>query len=104
MPTDFAITCPIPITDRKNIVLGHGSGGRLTAQLINDIFLPAFDNETLRKLDDQAVLNVGGARIAFTTDSFVVTPLFPVRGDALPLQELFRGVQTGVLLSVPTAM
>ncbi len=81
MPTDFAITCPIPITDRKNIVLGHGSGGRLTAQLINDVFLPAFDNETLRKLDDQAVLNVGGARIAFTTDSFVVTPLFFPGGD-----------------------
>ncbi|MDQ6699670.1 MAG: hydrogenase expression/formation protein HypE [Acidobacteriota bacterium] len=81
MATDFTIACPIPITDRKYIVLGHGSGGRLTAQLINDVFLPAFDNETLRKLDDQAVLNVGGARIAFTTDSFVVTPLFFPGGD-----------------------
>lgn len=81
MATDFTIACPIPITDRKNIVLGHGSGGRLTAQLIADVFLPAFDNETLRKLDDQAVLNVGGARIAFTTDSFVVTPLFFPGGD-----------------------
>lgn len=81
MEKDFAITCPIPITERKNILLGHGSGGRLTAQLIHDVFLPAFDNETLRKMDDQAVLNVGGARIAFTTDSFVVTPLFFPGGD-----------------------
>jgi hydrogenase expression/formation protein HypE len=76
MERDFTISCPIPITERRNIVLGHGSGGRLTAQLIHDIFLPAFDNEILRKMDDQAVVQIGGTRIAFTTDSFVVTPLF----------------------------
>src|SRR5882757_9266351 len=76
MQRDFAITCPIPITERKNIIMGHGSGGRLTAQLVRDLFLPAFDNPILRKLDDQAVLEAGGARLAFTTDSFVVTPLF----------------------------
>ncbi|MDQ6664179.1 MAG: hydrogenase expression/formation protein HypE [Acidobacteriota bacterium] len=81
MEKNFAITCPIPITERKNILLGHGSGGRLTAQLIHDVFLPAFDNETLRKMDDQAVLEVGRSRIAFTTDSFVVTPLFFPGGD-----------------------
>ncbi len=81
MEKDFAISCPIPITERKNIVLGHGSGGRLTAQLIHDVFLPAFDNEILRKMDDQAVLQVGATRIAFTTDSFVVTPLFFPGGD-----------------------
>jgi hydrogenase expression/formation protein HypE len=74
----FALTCPIPITERKTIVLGHGSGGRLSAQLIRDLFLPAFGNEVLSKLDDQAVVDAGHARIAFTTDSFVVTPLtFP---------------------------
>jgi hydrogenase expression/formation protein HypE len=56
--------------------MGHGSGGRLTAQLVRELFLPAFDNAALRKLDDQAVLEVGGSRVAFTTDSFVVTPLF----------------------------
>src|SRR5205814_7747641 len=77
----FALTCPVPITERKTIVLGHGSGGRLTAQLIRDLFLPAFDNPFLRKLDDQAVLQVGGARIAMTTDSFVVTPLVFPGGD-----------------------
>ncbi|MES1258822.1 MAG: hydrogenase expression/formation protein HypE [Acidobacteriota bacterium] len=81
MEKDFALTCPVPIADRKNIVLGHGSGGRLTAQLIHDVFLPAFDNEILRRMDDQAMLRIGGARIAFTTDSFVVTPLFFPGGD-----------------------
>ena len=81
MENDFTVTCPIPITDRKNIVLGHGSGGRLTAQLIHDVFLPAFDNEILRKLDDQAVFQLGGTRMAFTSDSFVVTPLFFPGGD-----------------------
>jgi len=72
----FAISCPLPITRHKNIVMGHGSGGRLTAQLVRELFLPAFDNPALRKLDDQAVLDVGNSRVAFTTDSFVVTPLF----------------------------
>ena len=73
---DFTLSCPLPITDRKTIVLGHGSGGKLSAQLIREMFLPAFDNPLLNRLDDQAVLEAGGARIAFTTDSFVVTPLF----------------------------
>lgn len=85
MEKEFALTCPLPVTDRKTIVLGHGSGGRLTAQLVHDLFLPAFDNECLRKLDDQAVLHLpskgGDARVAFTTDSFVVTPLFFPGGD-----------------------
>ncbi len=76
MAQSFAISCPLPLTQHKTIVLGHGSGGRLTAQLVRDLFLPAFDNPALRKLDDQAVVEAGGARIAFTTDSFVVTPLF----------------------------
>lgn len=78
---DFALSCPLPLTDRKTIVMGHGSGGRLTAQLMRDLFLPAFDNEILRRLDDQAVVTAGSERIAFTTDSFVVTPLFFPGGD-----------------------
>ena len=81
MEASFALSCPLPLTRHKTIVLGHGSGGRLTAQLIRDLFLPAFDNPVLRKLDDQAVLDVGRARIALTTDSFVVTPLFFPGGD-----------------------
>ena len=76
MPGDFTLSCPAPVSARNRIVLGHGSGGRLSAQLIRELFLPAFDNHLLRKLDDQAVFDIGRARLAFTTDSFVVTPLF----------------------------
>jgi hydrogenase expression/formation protein HypE len=74
-------SCPIPIFEHKQIVLGHGSGGKLTAELIDKVFLPAFTNPTLDKLDDQAVLTINGARLAFTTDSFVVTPIFFPGGD-----------------------
>jgi hydrogenase expression/formation protein HypE len=79
--TDFSLSCPLPLNERKTVVLGHGSGGKLSAQLIREMFLPAFDNPLLNRLDDQAVLQAGPARIAFTTDSFVVTPLFFPGGD-----------------------
>src|ERR1700678_1653578 len=69
-------SCPLPIFQHPQIVLGHGSGGKLTADLIDQIFLPAFKNPILDKLDDQAVVTIGGARLAFTPDSFVVTPIF----------------------------
>jgi hydrogenase expression/formation protein HypE len=74
-------SCPIPIFEHKQIVLGHGSGGKLTADLIEKVFLPAFSNSMLDKLDDQAVVAIGGVRLAFTTDSFVVTPIFFPGGD-----------------------
>ncbi len=74
-------SCPLPIFEHKQIVLGHGSGGKLTADLIDKVFLPAFKNPVLDKLDDQAVVTIGGARLAFTTDSFVVTPIFFPGGD-----------------------
>jgi len=74
-------SCPIPIYEHKHIVLGHGSGGKLTSDLIDKVFLPAFHNPVLDKLDDQAVLTINGARLAFTTDSFVVTPIFFPGGD-----------------------
>jgi hydrogenase expression/formation protein HypE len=74
-------TCPLPIFDHQQIVLGHGSGGKLTADLIDHVFLPAFKNPILDKLDDQAVVTVGSSRLAFTTDSFVVTPIFFPGGD-----------------------
>ena len=73
--------CPTPIFNHKQIVLGHGSGGKLTSELIEKIFLPAFNNDYLARLDDQAVLNLPGTRIAFTTDAFVVTPIFFPGGD-----------------------
>jgi hydrogenase expression/formation protein HypE len=74
-------SCPLPITQHGQIVLGHGSGGKLSAQLIEQVFLPAFNNPVLNKLDDQAILQVNGSRLAFTTDAFVVTPLFFPGGD-----------------------
>jgi hydrogenase expression/formation protein HypE len=73
--------CPLPLVEHPQIVLGHGSGGKLMADLIQKIFLPAFANPYLARLDDQAVLDAEGGRWAFTTDSFVVTPLFFPGGD-----------------------
>ncbi|WP_348268046.1 hydrogenase expression/formation protein HypE [Edaphobacter sp. DSM 109919] len=77
----LSASCPLPVFDHNNIVLGHGSGGKLTADLIDKIFLPAFRNPTLDKLDDQAVVTIGNTRLAFATDSFVVTPIFFPGGD-----------------------
>ena len=78
-PANFV--CPAPVLERDRIVLGHGSGGHLSANLLHDVFLPLFSNPVLDRLDDQAVLDVDGARFAFTTDSFVVKPLFFPGGD-----------------------
>jgi hydrogenase expression/formation protein HypE len=77
----MTFTCPVPIATRDTILLGHGSGGKLSAELLRDVFLPAFANPVLSRLEDQAVLQVAGARLAFTTDSFVVKPLFFRGGD-----------------------
>jgi hydrogenase expression/formation protein HypE len=80
--TSFSgLSCPLPIMEHTHVVLGHGSGGKLMAELIHKLFLPAFRNEYLERLDDQAVVAAGGARLAFTTDSYVVTPIFFPGGD-----------------------
>ena len=79
--TVLAPACPLPLGGGDRILLGHGSGGKLTAELIARCFLPAFGNEYLDRLDDQAVVTVDGARLAFTTDAYVVTPLFFPGGD-----------------------
>ena len=75
------LSCPVPFTENDRILLGHGSGGAMTSELLARCFLPAFRNEYLERLDDQAVVAVNGARLAFTTDSYVVTPLFFAGGD-----------------------
>jgi hydrogenase expression/formation protein HypE len=77
----MTFTCPAPIATKDTVLLGHGSGGKLSAELLRDVFLPVFTDPVLAKLEDQAVLEVGGARLAFTTDSFVVKPLFFRGGD-----------------------
>jgi hydrogenase expression/formation protein HypE len=74
-------SCPVPFQDSTEVLLSHGSGGKLTADLIERLFLPAFRNPYLDRLDDQAVVPVDGIRLAFTTDSYVVTPIFFPGGD-----------------------
>jgi hydrogenase expression/formation protein HypE len=74
----FNLNCPVPRVADDRIVLAHGGGGRLTHQLIEKIFIPAFANDALEARHDGAVVSVNGSRLAFTTDSFVVRPLiFP---------------------------
>ncbi len=74
----FNLSCPVPRVADDRIVLAHGGGGRLTHQLIEKIFIPAFGNPMLEQRHDGAVLPLNGSRLAFTTDSFVVRPLmFP---------------------------
>lgn len=75
------LACPVPLPAGKTVLLGHGSGGRLTSELIRGLFLPAFESAALARLDDQAIVSVNGCRVAFTTDSFVVKPLFFPGGD-----------------------
>src|SRR4051794_22903550 len=82
MPVDFAsLSCPTPVADTDRVLLGHGSGGRLSADLLRSVFLPALGNDVLDALEDQATVRVPGARLAFTTDSYVVRPLFFPGGD-----------------------
>ena len=77
----LAFQCPIPIQEYPTILLAHGGGGRLTQMLIERMFWPTFRNPALETLHDGAVLEVEGVRLAFTTDSFVVSPLFFPGGD-----------------------
>jgi hydrogenase expression/formation protein HypE len=78
-------TCPVPKSRYDHVLLGHGSGGQLTADLIQRLFVPGFGNDVLAALEDQATVGLGvgpgGLRLAFTTDSFVVRPLFFPGGD-----------------------
>ena len=75
------LACPLPIFDSETVLLGHGGGGKLSADLFRNVILPAFGNPFLDRMDDQALLEIAGARLAFTTDSFVVKPLFFRGGD-----------------------
>jgi hydrogenase expression/formation protein HypE len=78
---DFTLSCPLPITDYPTVTLAHGGGGKLMHQLIETMILPAFKSPLLETRHDGAVFDLGGARLAFTTDSYVVNPLFFPGGD-----------------------
>jgi hydrogenase expression/formation protein HypE len=94
MSQDFefsGVTCPVPLVDYERVLLGHGSGGKLSADLIRRVFLPELGNDVLNAMEDQATLRLDtaiaktngapAARLAFTTDGFVVKPLFFPGGD-----------------------
>ncbi|MEB3338689.1 MAG: hydrogenase expression/formation protein HypE [Leptolyngbyaceae bacterium] len=78
--SDFTLTCPIPIQQYPQVLLAHGGGGRLMHQLIEQMFVPVFGSGD-RIQHDAATLQLPGNRIAFTTDSYVVKPLFFPGGD-----------------------
>ncbi|MBS1802274.1 MAG: hydrogenase expression/formation protein HypE [Acidobacteria bacterium] len=69
-------SCPLPLRDYPTIVMGHGGGGKLGNELVEHLFLPAFRNPALENLGDAAVLELSSGRLAMSTDSFVVQPLF----------------------------
>ena len=76
-PPSSGLSCPVPLPHRVEITVGHGGGGRLTQELIDRVFRPAFANPALEAQHDGALLRLpGGGRLAFTTDSHVVSPLF----------------------------
>jgi hydrogenase expression/formation protein HypE len=74
-------TCPVPIKPNDTVVLGHGSGGKLSHDLVNRLFLPEFGKAAPRALDDSAIVNINGQRLALTTDSHFVSPLYFPGGD-----------------------
>ncbi|MBK8014318.1 MAG: hydrogenase expression/formation protein HypE [Deltaproteobacteria bacterium] len=78
---DVQLSCPAPVGTRDRVVLGHGGGGLMTNRLIEDVFLGAFDNPWLGTRHDGAVVPLGTARLAISTDSYVVSPMFFPGGD-----------------------
>jgi hydrogenase expression/formation protein HypE len=80
-PPEFAPQCPVPVLSYPQVLMAHGGGGTLMQQLIEGVFVPAFRNPALEAAHDGALLEAGGLRLAFTTDSYVVRPLFFPGGD-----------------------
>lgn len=79
--TAFAPVCPLPINDYPQVMMAHGGGGKLMHDLIELVFVPAFHNPLMDVRHDGAVFGIGDAQLAFTTDSYVVKPLFFPGGD-----------------------
>ncbi|MCP3962365.1 MAG: hydrogenase expression/formation protein HypE [bacterium] len=81
-PVSFdGLACPLPLAEHPTVQMAHGGGGRMSQKLVGGMFLEAFDNPVLRTLHDGALVELGGARLAFSTDSFVIRPLFFPGGD-----------------------
>jgi hydrogenase expression/formation protein HypE len=78
---NFALSCPTPLANYEQILLAHGGGGKLMHQLLESVILPALDNVHLQSRHDASVFVVGNQKLAFTTDSYVVSPLFFAGGD-----------------------
>ena len=77
----FVLNCPLPLAPQGQVLLAHGGGGKLMHDLLERYIVPAFRNPLLESRHDGAVFEVGGVRLAFTTDSYVVHPLFFPGGD-----------------------
>lgn len=78
----MSFECPTPVNSQQDrIRLGHGGGGRLTNNLIEQVFKPLFSNEYLDKLHDGAIIDLPSKKIAFSTDSYVINPIFFPGGD-----------------------
>lgn len=76
-PLDFdGWSCPLPLRDYPRVVLGHGGGGTLSEEIVEHLFVPAFANAALDLLGDASLVDLPAGRVAVTTDSFVVRPLF----------------------------
>jgi len=79
--SDFSLNCPVPISQYPNVLMAHGGGGKLMHQLIGKMFLTAFDNPLLDTQHDSTVVEMPAGKLAFTTDSYVVRPIFFSGGD-----------------------
>jgi len=73
---EFNLQCPIPISEYPNVLMAHGGGGKLMHTLISKMFSTAFSNDILMQEHDSAQIDLPATKIAFTTDSYVVKPLF----------------------------
>ncbi|NIP86599.1 MAG: hydrogenase expression/formation protein HypE [Planctomycetales bacterium] len=80
-PQPEGLSCPLPIARYPRVLLAHGGGGGLMQQLIQEVFLPSFRNSALEARADSAVVDFDADKLAFTTDSYVVQPLFFPGGD-----------------------
>lgn len=81
LPSMQGPVCPVPLSHSEQILMGHGSGGRMSHELVARVFIPSFNNPSLNAGDDSGVISIHSSRLAISTDSHVVWPLFFPGGD-----------------------